>query len=276
MLAQVPKAGPEVLDGFDLALVSLCLLVNVVLSFLIQLGLTRSLLIAGTRTVVQLLAIGYVLQQIFAASHPGFVLALLLLMGLLAGHAITRQTKHRFRGQMSIATGSLLLSAFLMTSYAVFVVVQPQDPFDPSYLIPIMGMVFGNGLTAISLAIDRFVIGLIEQRREIETMLGFGASRSEAVRPHVREAVRTGMMPMLNSMTVVGLVSLPGMMTGQILGGTPPEQAVRYQIVMMFLLAGSTALGAGIAVLWLRRRLFDEQDRLRLALFHKSKNNSRS
>ena len=267
MLAFASEAGPEQLTLLDMALVSACLLVNVALSLVMQLGLTRSLLIAGARTVVQLLAIGYVLQQVFAVGHPGYVLALLLGMGILAGHAISRRTKHAFRGQFLIATGSLLAPAFLMTSYAVFVVVQPKDPFDPSYLIPIMGMVFGNSLTAISLAIDRFVIGMIEQRAEVETMLGFGATRSEAVRPFVREAVRTGMMPMLNAMTVVGLVSLPGMMTGQILGGTPPEQAVRYQIVIMFLLAGSTALGAGGAVLWLRGRLFDEQDRLRRNLF---------
>lgn len=256
-------AGPMPLDAWDLLWISLCLLFNVGVSIAMRLGLTRSLLIAGLRTVVQLLAIGYVLQQVFAADQPWFVLGLLLGMGLLAGQAITGRTLHRFRGQFWVASGSLLLPAFLMTGYAVLVVVQPEDPFDPSYLIPLMGMVFGNSLTAISLAIDSFVTAMVEQRNEVESMMGFGASRSEAVRPFVRAAIRTGMTPMLNAMTVVGLVSLPGMMTGQILGGSPPELAVRYQILIMFLLAGSTALGASLAVLWLRGQLFDAHDRLR-------------
>jgi putative ABC transport system permease protein len=261
--ASTVNDGPVMLDAWDMAWISACLLLNVLLSLILQLGMTRSLLIAGTRTVVQLLAVGYVLQQVFAADRPLFVLALLLGMGLLAGQAVNSRTRHRYPGQFRIAAGSLMFPAFLMTSYAVLVVVQPEDPFDPAYLIPLMGMVFGNSLTAVSLAIDRFVSSMVEQRNEVEVMLGFGASRAEAVRPFVRDAVRTGMMPMINAMTVVGIVSLPGMMTGQILGGTAPELAVRYQILIMFLLAGSTAMGAGLAVLWLRRHLLDPQDRLR-------------
>ena len=158
----------------------------------------------------------------------------------------------------------ILLPTFLFTAYAVFVVIVPPRWADPRYLIPLTGMVLGNGLTAISLAMDRFANALVERRAEVEGWLGLGATPAEAVHDMTRDALRTGMTPMLNAMMVVGLVSLPGMMTGQILGGTPPDQAVRYQIVIMFLLAGSTALGSALAVVWSRRALLDGRGRLRL------------
>jgi putative ABC transport system permease protein len=256
---------PSVVDlsPLDLFLISLCVIVNAALSLRFRLGLEKSLLVASVRTVVQLLAIGYVLHHVFAVGEPLLVLAILLVMTALAGQAASGRLRRRFRGAWMVATGSILLAAFLMTAYAVFLVVQPPRWSDPRYLIPLMGMVLGNSLTAISLAMDRFTNAMVEHRGEIEGMLCLGASPSEAVHPYTQDAIRNGMTPMLQSMAVVGLVSLPGMMTGQILGGSPPELAVRYQILIMFLLAGSTALGSGACVLWLRHRLLDARGRLR-------------
>ena len=102
-------------------------------------------------------------------------------------------------------------------------------------------MILGNTLNGISLGLDRLGEQLASKRDQVETLLALGATRWEAARAFIQQAVRTGMIPMINSMMIVGLVSLPGMMTGQLLGGTPPEQAVRYQIVIMFLLAAGTA-----------------------------------
>ncbi|MEZ5989088.1 MAG: iron export ABC transporter permease subunit FetB [Planctomycetota bacterium] len=256
--------GPVDLAWTDLALVSACLLINVVLSFRFRLAMQGTLLMAGLRTVVQLTLVGFVLQRVFAVDEPALVLGILCVMVLIAGWEIARRSSHRFAGRYLVSVGAMALPAFLMAAYAVLVVIRPERWSDPRYLIPLMGMILGNSLTAVNLTMNRYTQAVVEHRKEIEHLLSLGATANEAMLPHAREAVRTGMTPMINAMLIVGVVSLPGMMTGQILGGTPPLLAVRYQIVIMFVLAGTTALGSALCVLWLRRRLFDARDRIRL------------
>jgi putative ABC transport system permease protein len=125
-------------------------------------------------------------------------------------------------------------------------------------------MVLGNTLTGISLGLDRFMEGLVNQQSQIETLLTLGATRWEAAHGQVRDAIRVGMIPMINSMMVMGLVSLPGMMTGQILAGADPIDAVRYQIVIIFMIASSTALGTFGIVLLAFNALLNPSHQLRL------------
>ena len=125
-----------------------------------------------------------------------------------------------------------------------------QPWYDPQYFIPLLGMVLGNTLTGISLGLDRFMESLVNQRQKIETLLALGATRWEATHEEVQAAIRTGMIPTINSMMVMGIVSLPGMMTGQILAGANPLDAVRYQIIIIFAIASATALGTlGVVLL---------------------------
>jgi len=124
-------------------------------------------------------------------------------------------------------------------------------------------MILGNGLTGISLCLDTLLERLDERRAGVEADLACGATRWEAAREPLREAVRKGMIPILNSMTVAGLVSLPGMMTGQILAGAEPLQAVRYQIVVMFMIAAATSLGGILVAMMVYRRMFNERHQLR-------------
>jgi putative ABC transport system permease protein len=127
-------------------------------------------------------------------------------------------------------------------------------------------MILGNTLNGISLGLDRLGGELAAQRLHVESLLALGATRWEAARQPVQKAVRTGMIPIINAMMVVGIVSLPGMMTGQLLAGISPIQAVRYQIVILFLIASGTALGTVSVVLLSYRRLFNEQHQFRHAL----------
>ena len=139
------------------------------------------------------------------------------------------------------------------------------DPwFDPQYAIPLLGMVLGNTLSGISLSLDRFVESLVQRRAAVETVLALGGTRWEAAHEHISDALRVGMIPTINSMLIMGIVSLPGMMTGQILAGADPADAVRYQIVIMFMIASAAALGAYGVVLFAYHRLFDPHHRLRL------------
>ncbi|MBU0516088.1 MAG: ABC transporter permease [Proteobacteria bacterium] len=115
-------------------------------------------------------------------------------------------------------------------------------------------------------ALERLVTGLSRNRAQVELLLSLGADRNEASRPWLREAVRTGMLPSIVSMMGVGVVFIPGMMSGQVLAGADPLAAVRYQIVVMLMLVGSTALGSVVSCLWLRRLCFTAAHQLRPTL----------
>lgn len=248
----------------QLALSALLILVNVGLSMALKLGLARSLVIATLRMVVQLLLIGIVLEWLFTQDNPWVIVVISLVMTSVAGMAAVNRTQQRFVGIYWNSLLSVLASSALVTGFAMAGIIQVQPWYDPQYLIPLLGMVLGNTLNGISLGLDRFMEGLASQQDQVEMLLTLGATRWEAAHHQVRDAIRVGMIPTINSMMVMGLVSLPGMMTGQILAGANPIDAVRYQIVIMFMIAAGTALGVFGVVLFAYYRLFSADHQLRL------------
>ena len=247
----------------QLVLASLLLAVNVALSFALELGVGRRLLVGAVRMTAQLLLIGYVLEWIFTLDHPAPVLAVAGAMAGMAGVAAVNRTSHRFVGIYWDSLVSVLGAAFVVTGLALAGILRVEPWYEPQYLIPMLGMVLGNTLTGISLGLESFMDGVTTRRGLIESQLALGATRWEAAHQEIRGALRVGMIPTINSMMVMGLVSLPGMMTGQILGGARPVDAVRYQIVIMFMIASATALGMFGVVMLAFRRLFDPHHRLR-------------
>jgi putative ABC transport system permease protein len=125
-------------------------------------------------------------------------------------------------------------------------------------------MLLGNSMTGISLGLDALTTGLVNRRAAVEAQLMIGATRQQAFQPVIRQALRSALMPITNSMAAVGVVSLPGMMTGQILGGVEPVEAVKYQLLIMFLIAGTTGIGVVCAIMGGAYRLSDSRHRLRL------------
>lgn len=255
----------------QLALAALLMVVNLALSMALRLGLEQSLAIATVRMVTQLLLIGFVLEWLFAQDNPLTILAISLVMTSIAGISAVNRTRRRFVELYWNSLLSVLVSSGLVTGFALLGVLQVQPWYSPQYLIPILGMVLGNTLNGISLSLDRFMESLINQRGEIETWLTLGATRWEAAHSQVREAVRVGMIPTINSMMVMGLVSLPGMMTGQILAGASPIDAVRYQIVIIFMIAAGAAIGIFSVVMLAFRTLFSADHQLRLDRLSKAK-----
>ncbi|MGF1479924.1 MAG: iron export ABC transporter permease subunit FetB [Cyanophyceae cyanobacterium] len=253
----------------QLFLATLLIAVNLGISIAFQLHLTRSLIIASLRMVVQLLLIGFVLEWLFNQQNPWLIVAIALLMAGVAGRAAVERTNRRFGGIYWNSILSILSAAMVVTGWAVVAIIQVDPWYDPQYVIPLLGMVLGNALTGISLALDRLMEGLVNQQNQVESLLALGANRWEAARRQVQEAVRTGLIPITNSMMVMGLVSLPGMMTGQILAGASPIDAVRYQIVIVFMIASGTALGTFGVVLLSFNRLLSPSHRLRLELLRK-------
>lgn len=241
----------------QVAAAALLILVNGAISLALKLGLERRLVVAAVRTVVQLLLVGLVLQWVFALSRWYLVVALMGVMALVAGVAAVRRTDRRYPGIWLNAILSVWVSSWLITAAALFGIVDVEPWFSPQYAIPLLGMILGNTLNGISLGLDRLGEELTGRRGEVEGLLALGATRWEAARGPVRHAVRTGMVPIVNTMMVVGVVSLPGMMTGQLLAGVDPVEAVKYQVVIMFLIASGTALGTVGVVLLSYRRLFN-------------------
>jgi len=152
----------------------------------------------------------------------------------------------------------------MMLCFTLAAVIGPDPWYSPRYAIPLFGMLLGNSMTGVALALDQITRGARQRRTEINDRLALGLTRTQAMLPLVRDAMATGLMPIINAMAATGLVFLPGMMTGQILEGADPQNAVRYQIMIMFAIAGTVGLSLVLA-LWLSViRLTDGRHRLRL------------
>jgi putative ABC transport system permease protein len=241
----------------QVALAAMLILVNVAISATLRLGLARSLVVASVRTVVQLLLIGLVLKWVFHVERWYIVLGLLAIMTTVAGVTAVQRNHRRYQGIWLDTLISIWASSWIIGAFAVFAVMNGIDKwYQPQYAIPLLGMILGNALNGASIGLGAFTETLVTRRAEVDTLLALGATRWEACRQPAQHAIRTGMTPIINSMMVVGIVSLPGMMTGQLLSGVAPIQAVRYQIVIMFLLGAATALGTTGVVLLGFRRLF--------------------
>ena len=227
------------------------------ISLLLQLGLHGRLALASARCVVQLLLIGLVLRWIFEPGRQWYVvISLGMVMTMIAGVVAVGRGDRQYRGMVLDSVVSIWTCAWLITAVALVAVVQPEPWYRPQYAIPLLGMILHNTLNGISLGLNRFTRDMAERRIEIETLLALGATRWEAAHSMVQQAIRTGMIPTINAMMIMGIVSLPGMMTGQLLAGVDPLQAVSYQIIIMFFIAASSALGTFSVVLLGYRRLF--------------------
>ena len=253
------------LSLWDVAAVSVFVLMNGLLSLWLSLGVERQLLVASIRMVVQLSAVGAVLTFLFGLASLPWTLLMALAMVLFAGHEIRMRQKRRIKGWWGygIGTATMTLGASMMTLVALLWSLQPDPWYDPRYAIPLLGMILGNAMTGISLGLDTLTTSCVRERGAIEARIALGARRFEALQPVMRESMRKGFMPMINSMAATGVVSLPGMMTGQILAGVAPAEAVKYQILIMFLIAGATGLGVLMAVVAGAWRLTDQRHRLR-------------
>jgi putative ABC transport system permease protein len=263
-IAQVLRTGTLDLGWLELALAAVLVLATAVASLAFRLGMARGLLLAALRAAAQLAALGLVLRWVFTRDHPLVVLLLMLAMATLAGHEAVRRTRHRVRGGRGMAMLVVVATSMAVTAYATQVVLRVEPWHEPRYLIPILGMILGNTLNGISLGLDAVLAGLRRERVRVEGLLAHGATRALAARDVVRDAVRTGLVPVVNMMIAAGAISIPGMMTGQILAGEEPFSAARYQMFILFAIAGGTALGTVGVVLLAARLAFDERDRLRL------------
>lgn len=227
-----------------------------------KLGLGKDLLIGTIRTFAQLFLMGYVLKFIFDAHYSWLTLLIYTCMITAAVHIIKGRVKERKVSFLMPTFVAMFVSYSLVSFLVTSVIVGAKPWWTPQYFIPLAGMIVGNSMTAISIALERLFSDLKSRRNEVEMKLALGADYREASQDILRGAVRAGMIPSINSLMAVGLVSLPGMMTGQILSGTDPLIAIRYQIVVMLMIVAATSLGSLLVTGLVRRRCFSPAQRL--------------
>ena len=248
----------------DLVIAAVLVGLLALLSLRLQTGISLQLLVAAARTAIQLTLIGLVLKVLFANAHLGWVTLMAVFMLLVAGREVMARQERRFKGWWGYAVGtfSMFLSSFTVTVFALVVILGDSPWYTPQYAIPLLGMLLGNTMNGISISMDRLTHAAWEQRSVIEARLMLGERWDEAISEIRRQAIRSGMIPIINAMAAAGIISLPGMMTGQILAGAAPVDAVKYQILIMFLITAGTGLGTMAAVTIGAKHLFDKRQRL--------------
>jgi putative ABC transport system permease protein len=258
--------NPPLLGYGDIAVAAALVALNALLSFLLDLGLTRTILVAGVRAVVQLLLVGLVLKTVFALASPPLIGAVVLAMLASASYEIGSRQERRFAGWwgFGLGAGTTMLATLFVTAFALAGALRPQPWYAPQVVIPLLGIILGNTMNGVSVSLNALNMAIVRERPAIEARLALGADRYTALKSLQRSALRTGMIPIINQMSAAGIITLPGMMTGQILAGMEPVEAAKYQILILFLLSGGAGLGALAAVYAAAWRITDERDRLRL------------
>ncbi|CAN5192352.1 ABC transporter permease [soil metagenome] len=257
------------LSPTDVALAALLVMAMAAASLMLGLAVHRQLLWAAVRMVVQLLLVALVLRWVFAHATAPLVAAIVAVMILAAAREVAVRPAARLRGGGNHRIGLLVVgaSSTVCVVLALTTAIRPQPWYDPRYAIPLMGIVLGSVLNAASLGLESFFDGVRGGRATIEAQLALGTPIYQALGTLIRSSIRRGLIPVINQMSAAGLITLPGVMTGQLLTGMDPLHAVLYQILLLFLLTGASGLAVGAAVYLAARSVTDARDRLRLDRF---------
>ncbi|KXZ39231.1 putative ABC transport system permease protein [Alkalithermobacter thermoalcaliphilus JW-YL-7 = DSM 7308] len=223
----------------------------------------KEILVSSVRMTVQLILVGYILVYLFNNINPLNTIIVITVMEVFAIHNIITKTKSNLSKPLkNIITLSMLFGTLSSLIYFLLVVINISPWYDPRYFIPIAGMLIGNSMTGISLGVTRLVDGMYSQRHLIESALMLGATPKIAAKEIVDNAFDCAILPTINSMLGMGIVFLPGMMTGQILSGISPVTAIKYQIAIMLGIVGSVALTVILFVQFGYKTFFNEESQL--------------
>lgn len=258
-------SGSNEISIFQMGLGLLPVLIALFLSIKHRLGLTKSLIIGVARGTVQLVAVSYILLWIFKENNPWVICAFLIFMVAAASQAAVKRitglnTKKAKRIYQRILFVSIFLGSICTLGYLQFVVVRSQPLWEGRYIVSLGGMLVAQAMNAASLVIERYRSELELRADEIEMLLAMGANVEQATARTVRAASAAAMLPAINMLMVLGIVALPGMMSGQILAGVNPLLAVRYQLLICFCIAAVAAIVAYVAIKMTERLYFTKAD----------------
>jgi putative ABC transport system permease protein len=234
-----------------------------VMSYLLRLGREKDFIVATVRMTIQLVLAGYFLDLIFGQSNLLVTLAILLFMQSFAIYTIINRLKNKISHRLKkIVIAAIFFGTSIPLAYFMLVVIAAEPWYEPRYFIPIAGMTVGNSMTGITLGVERLNQAFTSGRARIEEALMLGATPQTAVSDFLSETFSAAIIPTINSMLGMGLVFIPGMMTGQILAGSSAIEAIKYQIVIMMGIAGSVSLAVYLVIQLGYRTFFNDRAQL--------------
>ncbi|MDO5044499.1 MAG: iron export ABC transporter permease subunit FetB [Coriobacteriia bacterium] len=240
-------AGVVPISYTQLAIASLLLLAAIIISLKLELGQAKNILISSIRTVIQLSALGFVLEFIFEVQTWWLILLIVIFMLVSATQIATNRVKNHASGIRLSIFISLAISSMIVALLVITLVVKADPWYSARQFIPIVSIVLGNAMSSTAVAIDRLFNDMKLKKDEMETIVALGGSPAEAATPSIKRAISAGMVPILASMSAAGIVTIPGTMTGQLLAGADPVAASKYQIVIMFMLSAANAISVFLA-----------------------------
>jgi len=247
------------MSNLSLALTCSLILIPLVLSYKERLGLEKDMLISSVRAVIQLTIIGFVLKFVFNLDNILFTTIILLLM---VYNASTVTAKRGVGIEQSLWIAFISILSGLVVTLGGLIAFEAIT-YQPSQVIPVSGMVVGNSMVATSLLFKSLLHNFQTKQEEIEVKLCLGSTPKEASRNLLRDSIKTAMLPTFDSMKTLGIVQLPGMMTGLILAGVAPDSAIKYQIMVAFMLAGAVSISSFVASYWAYQQFFNKLSQLK-------------
>jgi len=247
----------------QLAISFIFIILLMVISFIRKIGKQKLILIASIRMTLQLVAAGYLLTLVF--KNPSWYLTTITIIVMLFFAIINifkRSINPISKKLKLIVAGSLIAGSVFTISFFIIVIIRVTPWYSPQYFIPIAGMIIGNSMTGILLGLNKMSGDFIEMKDIIENSLMLGATAKQATKEIVNKSIETSLLPTLNSMLGMGIISLPGMMTGQILSGTLPTVAIKYQIGIMFAILGAITITVIIFVMLGYKTYFNKREQL--------------
>lgn len=250
--------GGATLSISSLIIASSLVLISLFFSYYQKLNLEKETIIGVIRAIVQLTIVGYLLNFIFGLKNPFFTTLLLLFMTINASFNASKRGKGIKNGFLisfiAIGIGAFITLFILVASGAI--------KYEPYQIIPIGGMIISNAMVAIGLCYKQLLSNFKNKREEVETKLALGADILPSSIEIIRDSIKTGMLPTIDSMKTLGIVSLPGMMTGLILAGTSPIEAIKFQIMVTFMLLSTTSIASFLACYLAYKGFFNERKQL--------------
>ncbi|MBD2487554.1 ABC transporter permease [Aulosira sp. FACHB-615] len=250
------------LDLADLGLAVGLMAIAIGLSAWEKLGLELNWAIATGRTILQLLVLGYVFDFIFAVNHPGAVLVILAIILTITAIVARNRISQKIPLVLPVVWGAIFISTAFTLFYTYLLILQPDRWFEARYLIPLAGIIIGNGMNAAAIAGERLVSTINNSAFEIETHLSLGATPQQAVSQYRKEAIRAALLPTINQMMLIGMATLPNITAGQLLGGVNPLDAVSYEILIVFMVAIANLLTTILVTKGLYRQFFNSAAQL--------------
>lgn len=271
------------ISNSSLAISAAAMLVVAIIALLYKLNITRSILLGTVRSFAQLTIMGNVLGWIFDVRQWYLTVLMLIVMLFFATIDSYKRIDFRFEpkcplkglrrlvkqcGQKTFwyCLSSMVMGCIAPLAFMFYIVVRVSPWYNPQYIIPMSAMVISNTMTAISICLNTYGNELRLRLLEVETKLSLGARPSKAIELIRKNAVKAGLIPTINVLMVLGIVKLPGMMTGQILGGVAPVESVRYQLLVMYVISASTAISLFILAALTQRAVFNDREQIRYSL----------